>query len=153
LHNKQIEEYSIPNKENIVFFLNDSIFINVRSFLVLATNYYNSKNLLYFLLISCIFHLVSIYQCILNILKLFIDYDKNKDIFLNCHNIIMATPIAFDVFLLFINSTNEISIPFLLVNITMWLLFVVEPFYKLTHVSFHIFLIVQNYYICLSSSR
>jgi len=40
--------------------------------------------------------------------------------------------------------------PFLSVNIAIALLFVVEPFYKLNHVAFHLLLVAQNYYLCLS---
>lgn len=153
LYDKQIEEYYIPNKENIVLFLNDNIAINLRSFLVIVTNYYNNQYLLPVLFISGVFHASSMYYCIVNMLELFIDSHKTKDEFLNCHNVISAIPIACDVFLIFINSSTEISIPFLLVNILIGLLFLVEPFYKLTHVAFHILLISQNYYMSLSSSR
>jgi hypothetical protein len=65
---------------------------------------------------------------------------------------ILSIPIAFDVILIFMNSPINIEIPFLLVNIVIGLLFLIEPFYKLTHFAFHILLIAQNYYICLSST-
>jgi hypothetical protein len=151
LYNKQLEEYSIPNKDNIVLFINDNISIHVRSFLVVVTNYYNSEYLLFVLFISSLLHVVSIYDCGLNILELMIDADK-KDTFLNRHNILSAIPVLWDVFLIYMNSTIEIAIPFLLVNIIIGILFLVEPFYKLTHVGFHILLIAQNYYMCLSNS-
>ena len=83
--------------------------------------------------------------------KLIINYDNKKYRFLNIHNIFTGLPIILDMFLLFLNSKKEISIPFLIVNIIIGLLFIVEPFYKLTQVVFHILIIVQNYYICLSS--
>ena len=153
LYNKQIEYYSIPNKDNIVLFLNDNLAINVRSFLVIVTNYYYSEHLLFVLFISIIFHVVSIYHCILNMLELFIDYNKKKDTFLNNHNILTSIPVICDVFFLYINSPIEISIPFLLVNILTGLLFMVEPFYKLTHVGFHMLLISQTYYMCLSNMQ
>jgi len=55
---------------------------------------------------------------------------------------------------MYVNTkSQEIAIPFLLTNIGIVLLFIVEPFYKLTHVAFHLLLIVQNYYLCLSSSE
>ena len=152
LYNKEIEEYTIPNKDNIILFINDTIAIQLRSFLIILTNYYNSKNLFFILFLSGIFHISSIYHCIINILELLINNDNNKNTFFSLHNIFSGIPIVFDVFLLCINSPIEISIPFLLVNITIALLFIVKPFYKLTHVAFHILLIVQNYYICLSNS-
>jgi hypothetical protein len=151
LYYKKIEEYIIPNKDNIILFINDSIAINIRSFLVVFTNYYNSKYLLFVLFISFLLHILSIYHSNINILKLFINYDKNKDTFFNIHNLNIALPIGCDVFLIFINSPIEIAIPFLLVNIIIIFLFLIEPFYKLTHVFFHILLIVQNYYMCLSN--
>lgn len=152
LQNKKIAEYSLPNKDNIVIFLNDTICIHLRSFLIIATNYYYNPHFVIIIAISGLLHLSCIYHNILNILYLFIDNDNTKIHFLNNHNIITALPIAYDVLLIFANSPIEIAIPFLLVNIMMGILFVVEPFYKLTHVAFHLLLIAQNYYICLSSS-
>jgi hypothetical protein len=152
LYDKEIEEYIIPNKDNIILFINDTIAIQLRSFLTILTNYYNSKDLFFILFLSGIFHISSIYHCIINILELFINNDKNKNTFFSLHYIFSGIPIALDIFLLCINSPIEISIPFLLLNITIALLFIVDPFYKLTHVAFHILLIIQNYYICLSSS-
>jgi len=152
LYNKKIEAYSIPNKDNIVLFLNDNIAIHIRSFLVVVTNYYNSEHLLLVLFLSSILHTVSMYDCVVNSLELIIDYDKENDTFLNRNNLFSAIPVAFDVFLIYLNSPVEIAIPFLLVNIMIGFLFLVEPFYKLTHVGFHILLIVQNYYMCLSNS-
>ena len=153
LYNKQIEEYNIPNKDNFLLFINDTITINARSFLVIVTNYYNNKYLLYILLISGIFHLNSIYYCIINIFELLLHHDKSKDTFLNYHNIFSIIPISFDVFLICMNSQTEILIPYFLLNIIIGLLFIINPFYKLTHVSFHILLVAQNYYMCLSNTR
>lgn len=152
LYDKEIDEYNIPNKDNIFLFINDSMAINVRSFLVIVTNYYNSEYLYLVLLMSGIFHVSSIYHLFVNILELFIDYDNNKDIFLNCHNIISIIPIIFDVCLICMNSPTGLSIPFLFVNILIVLLLIVNPFYKLTHIGFHILLITQNYYMSLSNS-
>jgi hypothetical protein len=150
LQNKKIEEYSVPNKDNIVIFLNDTICIHLRSFLTIATNYYYNPHFVIIIATSGLIHLTCLYHNILNILDLFIDSKKIH--FLNNHNVITSLPIAFDVLLILVNSPNEIAIPFLLVNIMMGLLFIVEPFYNLTHVVFHFLLIAQNYYICLSSS-
>jgi hypothetical protein len=93
--------------------------------------------------------LVSIYNVVLNIIQLLCD---NNDNFEFINNILTSLPIAFDVLLIVMNSNNNISIPFLLVNITIGLLFTVNPFYKLNHVAFHILLLFQNYYLCLSHS-
>jgi len=66
LYNKKIEAYSIPNKDNIVLFLNDNIAIHIRSFLVVVTNYYNSEHLLLVLFLSSILHTVSMYVFVVN---------------------------------------------------------------------------------------
>jgi hypothetical protein len=151
LSNKQIQEYTNPDKYNIVIFLNDTLFINLRSFLIIVTNYYYNPYFSVIIATSGLAHLYSIYHNVLNILELFIDNTKTN--FLNNHNIITGLPIAYDVSLLIMNSPIEIAIPFLLVNIIMALLFVIEPFYKLNHVAFHVLLIAQTYYMCLSSSQ
>jgi len=151
LYNKKIEEYINPDKNNIVMFLNDTICINLRGFLIIVTNYYYNPHFSVIIATSGLVHLASIYHNILNILELFIDNTKIN--FLNNHNIITGMPIVYDVSLLLMNSPIEIAIPFLFVNIMMILIFVVEPFYKLTHVGFHILLIAQNYYACLSNIR
>jgi hypothetical protein len=151
LYNKQIEEYTIPTDDNIVLFINDYIAINLRSFLVIVTNYYYNQHLFFILFISSILNILCIYYCILNIRKLLIKYNKNT--FINYHYIFTIIPIQFNLFLIYINSPVEILIPLLLINIIIGLLFIIEPFYKLTHVYFHILLIVQNYYICLINSK
>ena len=151
LKNKQINNYSIPDKENIIIFLNDAAFIQIRSFLTTATSYYYSKNFVFAISISGLCHTISFYNCIINILELFIN-DERKKYFLQLHNIFNGVTIAVDVILVSMNSTNEIAIAFLIVNIIAALLLVVEPFYKLTHFLLHIFLIIQNYLLCLSHS-
>jgi hypothetical protein len=121
-----ISFYTYDNKDTF------TIATNARSFLVVVTNYYNSQSLFIALFISGLSHIVSI-----------------KGTFLHPNNIII--PIACDVFLIYINSPTKIAIPFLLVNIIMGLLFMVQPLYKLTPVSIHILLIMQTYYMCLSN--
>jgi hypothetical protein len=152
LYYKKIEDYYIPDKQNMLLFLNNMLAINTRSFLVIVTNYYNSGCLFFVICISGVFFFLSSYNCIVNILKLFIEPDNNKCSFYRNHNIHIFIPIVIDTLLVCINCPVEILIPFLLVNIFLILILVIEPFYKLTHVFFHILLIIQNYYICLSSS-
>jgi len=136
-----------------VLFVKDCVLIHLRSFLTIATNYYSSRHLPFVLLFSGISHAVSVLHGFLNILDLFIDRDKIKDAFLDCHTIILAIPIVFDVSMLFMNSSIEVSVPFMLVNIVIGLLFAIKPFYKTNHVAFHSFLVAQNYYMCLSSTQ
>jgi hypothetical protein len=153
LCDKKIDDHDTPNKDNIVLFLNDILSIHFRCFLVVLTNYYYSPHLFFALLLSGIFHVSSIYHSFVNILDLFVDHEKNKETFLNRHNIISSIPIAVDVLFISANSTTDIAIPYLLINILIGLLHVVNPFYKLTHVAFHVLLIVQNYYMCLSNIK
>lgn len=160
---RQINEYSIPNKLNVPLFFADFMSIHERSFLVVVTNYYNNAHLWPALLASGCIHVGSIGYCTAMIRS----YDGNKNFsdedsranskvmtqsFLKTFNIVTSVPIVYDILLVFANSPKHISIPFLTVNIIIGLLFAVEPFYKLTHVAFHICLIAQTYYICLSSA-
>jgi hypothetical protein len=143
----------VPDNESVVLFVKDSVSIHVRSFLTIATNYYSSRHLPFILLFSGISHAVSVFHGFLIILDLFIDRDTMKSVFVDCHNMILAIPIVFDVSMLFMNSSIEISLPFMLVNIIIGLLFAIQPFYKTTHVAFHLFLVAQNYYMCLSNTQ
>ena len=152
LSENKITEYVTPDKDNIAFFLQNCIFIHVRSFLTTVTSYYNHPQILPIIFISSIIHLTSIYSVILNIFVMFIYPYKEepKNGFLIIHNVITMLPIGLDILFIFANSGNETAIPFLSVNIAIALLFVVEPFYKLNHVAFHLILVAQNYYLCLS---
>jgi hypothetical protein len=152
IYNRKIENYELPDKHNITLFLDDAICIHIRSFLVLTTHYYYNKYLFFILFVSCSLHLFSLYYTTNNILQLFLEYDKTKDTFFTRHYIITFIPITIDVLIGFINLSKELAIPFMLVNLTIALLFLVNPFYKLTHIVFHILLIAQTYYMCLSNS-
>ena len=151
LHNKKIEIYDSIDDKNMIMFFNDAVFIHIRSFLVIVTSYYYSEYIWLVLFISGIVHIVSIYYCIVNILGLYIDNRKNNDIFWKYHNIITIIPIACYVILFCMHSTVETRIPFIIVNVTICFLLAVEPFYKLTHVAFHLLLIAQKYYMCWSN--
>ena len=73
LISKKITNYEIPTNDNIIHFLTDCLWINVRSFLVIVTNYYYS---IHFGIISTISggaHLLSIYFCTVNSFELIID--------------------------------------------------------------------------------
>ena len=43
LYNKEIEEYTIPNKDNLVIFIYDNIAINLRCVLIILTNIQNNS--------------------------------------------------------------------------------------------------------------
>lgn len=151
LYHNQIQDYSLPSKDNIILFINDCLSIHLRSFLVFFTNYYNSSSVYSLVTLSVQLHLICIYFGFMNILQLFIDHDKNKDTFLKYHNLFTMTPIGLDILLIALNSPPEIAVPYSLVNIAILMLFVIEPFHKLTHFSLHALLIAHNYYMCLSN--
>ena len=149
----QIDEYNVPDRRNIGSFINDTIFINIRNFFIILTNYYDKPLLGSVLCYSGFFHTVSMYCCVLNIQRIFQKEktEKNKKRFSTIHDIITAIPIITDAYFIFTNSPTEIAIPFLMVNVVIGLLFAVEPFYKLNHAVFHLLVLVQNYYICMSN--
>ena len=151
LYNKEIKEYDIPNKDNIVLFLNDSISIHLRSLLIIITNYYNFPYFWSIVGFSGYLHILFFYYSIINIFDLLSDVEKNKTTFSKIHNIYMGIPIAVDVVMICFNSYKDVAVPFLSIHIVMGLLFIVEPFYKLNHVAFHVLLVLQNMYVCLSS--
>lgn len=153
IHTKQIENYVVEENTNYVYFLNDSICIHIRSFLAVFTNYYNKP---YFYAVSTVcgvFQLSCIYIGFINVIELLSKKTYVKSDFLKIHYVFTFLPIGIDIIAIYLNTkSQEIAIPFLFVNIVIVLLFIVEPFYKLTHVAFHLMLIAQNYYICLASS-
>ena len=151
LYNKKIDYYEIPDKENIIEFLTDSTWISVRSFLVIVTNYYDHEKFCNIIALSGGFHLLTLYYSIINSFELIIDRDTKRNNFLALHNIFVSSPILFDVILVCLNSKKEISIPYFFVNVTIGILYYIQPYYNLTHVGFHILLIIQNYYMNLSN--
>lgn len=150
---KELENYEIPDKNNIFIFLNDNAFIHLRSFLTVLTSYYNHKFFLSIIFISSLSHVLSFYNIIITILEHYIvDSLNNKSSFFKEINTIMMLPVVLDVSLVFFNSPYEIGIPFILTSVLIGLFLTLEPFYKMTHVGFHALLLLQNYYLCLSHS-
>jgi len=143
-----------PCENNYVFFINDNAAINIRSFLTVVTNYYNSKYLYNVISLSFVMHATGFYHSMINLIQLLISTNEknNKNSFFLVNNIVTIIPIGFDICVIFMNSPNEIAIPFMITNVAIGLLIMVEPFYKLTHVGFHSLLLVQTYYLCLSNS-
>uniref|UniRef100_A0A6C0HDY1 TLC domain-containing protein n=1 Tax=viral metagenome TaxID=1070528 RepID=A0A6C0HDY1_9ZZZZ len=150
---KELENYEIPDKNNIFIFLNDNAFIHLRSFLTLVTSYYNHKFFLSIIFISSLSHVLSFYNIIITIFQHHIvDSLNNKSNFFKEINTLMILPVVLDVSLVFFNSPYEIGIPFILTSVLMGLFLILDPFYKMTHVGFHALLLLQNYYLCLSHS-
>jgi hypothetical protein len=154
IHTKQITEYVVAENSNFVYFLNDSICIHIRSFLAVFTNYYNKPYSYAVTTVCGVFQLSCIYIGFINVIELLSKKAYIKSDFLKIHYIFTFLPIGIDIFAIYLNTkSQEIAIPFLFVNIWIVLLFIVEPFYKLTHVAFHVLLIAQNYYICLTNNN
>lgn len=128
--------------------------IHVRSFLTTMTSYYYSTYNGLVIVYSGLFHAASIYGTIVIILKFYIikDNESNSNAtFFFIHSILTMIPIAVDVILVCLNSTFDVAIPLLVVSILIALLFITDPFYKLSHVAFHFLLVVQTYYLCISN--
>ena len=153
LYQNQITESEVPDGKNVNYFFYDCVSIHVRSFLTVVTSYYMYEQSFPVIMVSGLYHLISIYVVVLNLFELFVRPEDVKDSFIDIHNVITILPVGVDILLVAANSPKEIGIPFILVSMTMALLFVVKPFYKLTHVGFHVLLIAQNYYLCLSHTN
>jgi hypothetical protein len=156
LVSKEIDSYILPSKKNIIYFFIDCIFIQLRPFLTLLTSYYNTDIFMLIIFIPGLFHIFSLYNIILNILKFLFVIEKEdfnlQKYHIKIHYIITVIPIIIDIILIYINSSHDVGTPFLFINIAIFIIYVVEPFYDFTHFIFHLLLIVQTYYLCLSHS-
>lgn len=154
IHTNQIKELIVTEYMDCVHFFNDYLCINIRSFLAVVTNYYNKPWLCEVMIVCGIFQLGCIYCGFINVIELLRNPAYIKSNFLTIHYAFTFLPITINIFAIYLNTkSHEIAIPFLFVSICIILVFMVEPFYKLTHVAFHIMLIVQTYYVCLSNSE
>jgi hypothetical protein len=150
IHTKQITEYVVEKNINYVYFLNDCLCIHIRSFLAVFTNYYNTPYFYAATTMGGVFQLGCFYNGVINVIELLSNRDYLKANFLKIHYLFTFLPVGIDILAIYLNTkSQQIAIPFLLVNICIALLFIVDPFYKLTHVAFHLLIIAQNYYICL----
>lgn len=131
--------YNFINQIQYIFY-NDLLSINLRSFLNVVSNYYYHSYFLYVILFSALVHLFFVYLSTIKI----IHYFKNDLViflfsFFRNNNIISIVP---DVILILVNSTNNIRFGFLLINIITALIVILKPFNKMTHVVFHMLLLV-----------
>ena len=144
-------EYTVLlDENNIQLLLKETVFIHLRSYLSILTNYYHVNTIIYILIVSGLFHLYAIFLENINAIHIFLD-GSQMDVFLDCHRIILSVPVACDCLLLFMNSPAPIATPFLLVNAGLIILLIVKPFDKMGEVAFQSLLIVQTYYACLSN--
>jgi hypothetical protein len=136
-----------PTKDNVVLYTNDILCIHGRYFLAIITICYKYNIYIY---ISATIHFISFYTNIINVLYLLKDH-KHKKIYMYYHNLALAFPYVYDSYLFCIMNSSKVVIPFLFINTIIVLVWTIEPFYKMTHILFHICLIAQTYYVCLSN--
>ena len=149
--NPQIKDNIILLKDNVVFFASDMVSIHLRSFLSVIANHSLSPYGVYVILGSWGLHLITMMSGILNIRFLFIYDSVTQHTFVKYNRILLFIPVTYDVISVCMHSPVEIYVPFLFVNIIIALLFAIKPFYKLTHVAFHVLILFQTYYICSST--
>jgi hypothetical protein len=137
-------------KDTIIYFYNDLVCINLRSFLVLLCNYYYTPHFTEVTIISSISHTTAVYLSTINILQL-LNEQISKDTFLQSHYIANILSCGIDISLFFMNSKNEIAVPYAITNIGIILAVIFTPLDKLNHVLVHVLLILQTYYMCLSN--
>ena len=150
IYDKLKGESYLAEKEDLDNLLFETVCVHVRCFLSILTNYYHVKNMFFIVVVSGGFHMYSIFLSNMNVLQLYVHHCNTK-VFIKCHRIILAVPVLCDYLLIFMNSPNEIAIPFLLINIMCGLLILVNPFDKLNDVVFQSLLVGQTYYCCLSN--
>ena len=151
IYNKLIHkiDYDLPNKDNIILFVNDALFIHMRCILGIITNFYNSISESVYISLSI--HFICFYLGILNVLYL-MKGDSNIHHFYKYHNLAMFMPYIYDSYLFALRTPIEVTVPFLLINTIIVIIIATEPFYKLNHVAFHFCLIIETYYICISNN-
>jgi hypothetical protein len=145
------EKYLYPQSDNYIYFINDHLAIHLRCFLTLLTNYYNHPFLYGVLGLSFMFHSIGIYHAMLNMIDSIVDVKYVKNTFFVNNNIDISMPIAFDVCVIYMNTSTDIALPFLLTNVLLMLVTYIEPFFKINHVAIHSVLLLQTYYLCLSN--
>jgi hypothetical protein len=153
IYNQLNKNESVLPIDNIVLFVNDSLFIHMRCILAVITNFYNSSK--EFVYISITIRFICFYAGLLNVLYLIKDKNRNDfnhSQFYKYHNLAMFVPYIYDSYLFASRTPIEITVPFLLINTIIVIIMAIEPFYKLTHVAFHFCLIIETYYICASNN-
>lgn len=145
----KLKQGSLSDQEDLNNLLFETVCVHLRCFLSILTSYYHVKNLWLLLVVSGGFHMYSIFLSNMNVIQFFIQ--GNPAVFIKCHNIILAVPVLCDYLLIFMNSPNEIAIPYLLINIMCVLLILVKPFGHLNDIVFQTLLVGQTYYYCLSN--
>jgi hypothetical protein len=145
------ESYLYPQNNNYIYFMNDNIAINTKAFLTVFTSYYHHPLLYEVLSISFIFHIIGIYNSIINMIDSLVDIKYEKQTFFDMNNMIVSLPIAFDVMMICMKSSNDAALSVFLSNMLLLFVTQIQPCYKMNHVAIHLVLIIQTYYLCLSN--
>jgi hypothetical protein len=142
-------------------FFVDKVSIHLRSVLCLTTCIYNSDMFSTFLSISIMYHTIAILQ----LLKYLYSLKKHNEVIYNGNNektkdFIMTTnflvmlPVSIDIILVGMNSYLLVNrIHLFSISLLIGIILHVEPFYELTHIAFHLCLIVQSMCISLCNLR
>ena len=146
------KELVYTSDDTITLFLQDIGSIHIRSFFAILTNYHFC-NIVTF---SCVFH-ASFY--LMNILHIYylkitkkqiVSSDVIKyNLFTCIQYLCLMIPCGYDIIMICLNSRGSIySIHGFYISIFMGLLFIINPLYDMTHIIFHICLILHS--ICCS---
>lgn len=133
-----------PTKDNIIFYTTDLLSIHIRCFCAIITIYYDFHK---YIFISGTIHFISFYGAIINILYLF-KHQNHREKYWTYYNVLFLVPYLYDSYLFCLMNHNEYLIPFSFITTIMILIWVIQPFYKLSHLAFHLCLIAQTYYMC-----
>jgi hypothetical protein len=135
------------SNNTIVLFLQDVAAIHFCSFTALLTNY-DLGSIVYFSgLLHIICYLTNITHVYYSKNKKTIVYGNNEDYnkFVYFQYICIIIPNGVDIFLIITNSLGTAySIHGMYISVLLVLLFIVNPLYDLTHIAFHIGLIIQG---------
>lgn len=135
---KKIDEYVAPSKANLLFYIGYIVSLHGRSFFAMLSRY----SYCWILIFSIFFHKMSMYHSICHLTEVLTE--ERKDNFLIIQRRVLAIPFLVDGLWISVHSSR--AIPLYLIYLTMIVLHVVNPFYKLTPVAFGVGLIVQTYY-------
>ena len=137
-----VDVITLSFTNNLSVLVKDTIYLHTRSFISILIRIHNLS--IIYILLSGILHLYSIITGFLIMIPLHLEYNKDM---LKTHDFILLLPIFFDNFLIFMNSPNEIAIPFLIFNIMDILFRIVEPFYNLNKSAIQTILLFKTYYL------
>lgn len=152
---------ALTSPDSLIPFLNDQIAIHIRCLLCSFTAMYNSQTPL-LLLIPTILHVGSITETVRYIWNLKI---KNVEIpnnvkdatykeFIQRVNFLQIFPVILDlIFVMTCSSIYMNRISLLFASVFCLVILLIEPFYELNHIAFHMGLIAQSYWLAKCNLR